>query len=123
MAIYQNAATMPSLAVVGQQTASVGNLAEASTLAIISSNQIIYTEASSSLITAITVSSIAMDSGQFLTWVVTNTSPASKTITFPASLKWKNAVPANIVLAGTTNIYTFINVNGFIYATAIDTMS
>ena len=63
-------------------------------------------------------------SGQSQTIIVaiTNTSGVVVNATFPAGIRWPNAVAITTVAASRTNIYTFISIGGNIYATAVENL-
>jgi hypothetical protein len=55
-----------------------------------------------------------------ITLALTNSTAGSLTLTWPGSIKWSGGAAIVTIAATKTTIFTFIKINGLIYATGIE---
>ena len=65
---------------------------------------------------------IYLAEGQQVSWLVTNSTAANITITWPSglTLKWRYGTAYSTVYASTSNIYTFMKVGGTVWVAGVD---
>lgn len=60
--------------------------------------------------------------GQTLILKVENTDSSDHTITFPATIKWPGSDARGDITASAVNIYTFVKIDNYVYATSMEEM-